>query len=100
MNLGERFKYYRQRKGLKQKDAADLIGVKNYQLGNYETNRSEPSIDVLKKMSYVYGVSIDKLVDNGRMKPNSDLLPLDEPIDVEEIRKSLTELVERINKSK
>lgn len=100
MNLGERFKYYRKRKGLKQKDAADLIGINNYQLGNYETNRSEPSIDILKKMSRVYEVSIDKLVDNKRFKINNELLSSQEPIDIDEIRNSLNELVDRLNKSK
>ena len=64
MDLGKRFKRFRIKVGLNQKEAADLIGVKNYQLGNYETNRSEPSIVVLKKMSQVYGVTIDALVGN------------------------------------
>ena len=50
MDLGKRFKFYREKAGLRQNKAAELIGVKNYQLGNYETNRSEPSIDVLKRM--------------------------------------------------
>ena len=36
MNLGERFKYFRKKAGFKQNEAADLIGVKNYLLGNYE----------------------------------------------------------------
>ena len=64
MDIGKRFKHYREEKGLSQKEAAELIGVKYYQLGNYETNRSEPSIKVLKKMSQVYQVSIDQLVGN------------------------------------
>ena len=64
MDLGERFKTYRLKQKLSQKEAADLIGVKSYQLANYETNRSEPSIQTLKNMSMVYHVSIDKLVNN------------------------------------
>lgn len=64
MDLGKRFKRYREKNDLTQVAAADLIGVKYYQLGNYETNRSEPSINTLKKMSEVYGVSIDTLVGN------------------------------------
>lgn len=64
MNLGLRFKRYRERVGLTQKEAADIIGVNSYQLANYETNRSEPSVGVLKKMSQAYKVSIDNLVGN------------------------------------
>ena len=56
MKLGERFKSYRLRRKLSQKEAADLMGIKSYQLANYETNRSEPSIEVLKAMSVVYKV--------------------------------------------
>ena len=67
MKLGERFKSYRLRRKLSQKEAAELIGIKPYQLANYETNRSEPSIDVLKAMSVVYKASIDNLVNNVRL---------------------------------
>lgn len=64
MNLGKRFKKYRQKVGLTQKEAAELIGINSYQLGNYETNRSEPSIAILKGMSKAYKVSVDDLIGN------------------------------------
>ena len=64
MNLGKRFKKYRQKVGLTQKEAAKLIGINSYQLGNYETNRSEPSIAILKGMSKAYKVSVDDLIGN------------------------------------
>ena len=64
MNLGKRFKKYRQKVGLTQKEAAELIGINSYQLGNYETNRSEPSIAILKGMSRAYKVSVDDLIGN------------------------------------
>ena len=64
MKYGKRFKLYRIKAGYNQKQAAEIIGINNYQLGNYETDRSEPNIDVLKAMSKAYGVSIDTLVGN------------------------------------
>ena len=64
MNLGLRLKKYRTRSGLTQKEAAEIIGINSYQLGNYETNRSEPSIKILKGMSQAYQTSIDDLVGN------------------------------------
>ena len=67
MKYGERFKLYRVRQKLSQKEAAELMDIKPYQLANYETNRSEPSIEVLKAMSVVYKVSIDNLVNNVRL---------------------------------
>ena len=64
MNIGRRFKLFRKRKNLTQLEAATLIGVKSYQLANYESNRSEPSIKVLIAMSKVYDASIDNLLGN------------------------------------
>ncbi len=100
MNYGNRFKRYRLHKGYSQKEAAELIGIKNYQLGNYETNRSEPSIDILKKMSVIYEVSIDRLVNNVRFKSETPLNEDDKRIDMDEILKELNEMVEKINNSK
>jgi transcriptional regulator with XRE-family HTH domain len=64
MNIGRRFKLFRKRKNLTQQEAANLIGVKSYQLANYESNRSEPSIKVLIAMSKAYDASIDNLLGN------------------------------------
>ena len=64
MNIGRRFKLFRKRKNLTQQEAATLIGVKSYQLANYESNRSEPSIKILIAMSKVYEASIDNLLGN------------------------------------
>ena len=62
MNIGIRFKQFRKRNKLSQKEAADLIGVKSYQLANYECNRSEPNLKTLRLMSKVYHVSLDHLL--------------------------------------
>ena len=68
MNLGKNFKRYRNIAGLTQREAAEIIGINSYQLGNYETDRSEPSIRILIGMSKAYGVSIDELVGNTPLK--------------------------------
>ena len=67
MKFGERFKLYRQKANLTQKEAAELIGVKDYQLGNYETDRSEPSLTTLIQMSRAYKVTVDKLIGADRI---------------------------------
>lgn len=77
MNLGKRFRHFREKAGFTQKDAAEFIGVNYYQLGNYETNRSEPNIDTLKKMSLLYKVSIDTLVANTPIEGNKEALVCD-----------------------
>ena len=95
MDLGKRFKHFREMKKLTLKEAAELIGVKYYQLANYETNRSEPSISVLKKMSQVYEISIDGLVGNISLKKKEKDYSM-----MDDILKQLNELVEQINNNK
>ena len=98
MKLGQRFKRYRSKLGLTQKEAAELIGVKDYQLGNYETNRSEPSIEILKKMSQAYRVSIDKLVNNNwAEKELGSFIDEDEYVDMDGLIQQLNDIVEQIN---
>lgn len=62
MTFGKRFKLVRKNHKLSQTEAAELIGVKNYQLANYEADRSEPSLSILIRMAEVYNTSIDKLL--------------------------------------
>ena len=102
MNVGLRFKRIRENRKLTQREAAELIGVKYYQLGNYETNRSEPNIETLKKMSEVYKTSIDNLVGNTKLIKNAIaegyINDEDEVIDIKELTKNLKEIVEKIEK--
>ena len=98
MDLGKRFKYFRAKANLTQKEAADLIGINAYQIGNYETNRSEPSITILKKMSKAYKTSIDDLVGNNILKVKLGVIESEEPsISMDEILEKLNELVDQIN---
>ena len=101
MDFGKSFKHYRQKARLTQKEAADLIGIKDYQLGNYETNRSQPSLEILVNMSKVYLVSVDKMLGNNLLrykmeKENPEYSK--DYIDINEILKSLSEYVEQENK--
>ena len=100
MDFGKSFRFYRQKAGLTQKKAAELIGIKDYQLGNYETNRSQPSLELLKKMSKVYMVSIDKMLGNN-MLANKYPNEADENtyFDMDELLKNLNDTVAKMNKA-
>lgn len=102
MNLGKRFKKFRESFGLTQKEAAVALGIKYYQLGNYETNRSEPNIATLKKMSILYETSIDELVGNNEIfEPITDagkIIDENGYVDLEELAKSLKDIAEKIEK--
>ncbi len=52
----------RELKGLKQSEAAELIGVSKDTLGNYERGKSYPDIPVLRKIEEVYGVPYSRII--------------------------------------
>lgn len=99
MDLGKRFKRFRIKAGYSQKEAAELIGVKNYQLGNYETNRSEPNITVLRNMSEIYNVTIDALVGNFRLSKTTDSpIELDDSLyDFDYLVKTVEDIAKKID---
>ena len=61
-NMKVSLKTARELKGLKQAEAAKLIGVSADTLGNYERGKSYPDIPILRKIEEVYGVSYDRLI--------------------------------------
>ncbi len=99
MNYGKRFQLYRRRRQLTQKEAAEELGIKPYQLANYESNRSEPNIKVLIGMSKLYRVSVDQLLgitQKALFEPNEDLI--DQKLEErKEFEKTLKALLKRYN---
>ena len=97
MNIGKRFQLFRRRSRLTQKEAAKLIGVKSYQLANYESNRSEPSLKSLIAMSKAYHVSIDQLlgvVKKPLFEPDEDLIN-EQEAERAELEKALRKILKR-----
>ena len=52
----------RQKKGLKQKELADLLDLSSKTISNYEAGASDPDIKTLIKMARILEVTIDYLV--------------------------------------
>ena len=55
-------KMCRELKGLKQKEAAEQIGVSPDTLGNYEKGKSYPDIPVLRRIEALYGVPYNRII--------------------------------------
>lgn len=62
IKAGFTLKTARERKGLTQEKAANLIGVSVDTLGNYERGKSYPDIPVLRKIEEVYEVPYERLI--------------------------------------
>ena len=55
-------KQAREVKGLKQSEAAKMIGISTDTLGNYERGKSYPDIPILRQIENVYGIPYNRLI--------------------------------------
>lgn len=68
MDFGSKLKNLRTQAGLTQKQLADRIGITKSGISFYERQERVPSPDVLKKLSAVFRVSSDFLLDIDNVK--------------------------------
>jgi len=60
--IGERLKQLRQERGIKQKEFANIIGIKKSSMSMYETNRNSPNFETMAKIVQYFNVSADFLI--------------------------------------
>ncbi len=73
MTFGEKLKNLRTDNGLTQEQLAEKIFVTRTAISKWETNNGYPSIDSLKTISDLFGISIDDLISDEDIK-NKKLL--------------------------
>ena len=61
MAFGKRIKFFRNRKGMKQKELGELLGflgkTSDVRVAQYETESRTPKADLVKEMAQIFGVS-------------------------------------------
>ena len=62
MEIGSKLKNARNKKGITQEQAAELLDVSRQTISNWENNKSYPDIISVIKMSDIYSVSLDHLL--------------------------------------
>lgn len=62
-NLGKQIKILRITKDLTQKQLADMLGVGSYIVSNIEKGRTEPDIELLKKLCVIFDITADELLE-------------------------------------
>ena len=62
MSFSKNLKKMRKKRGLTQKELADLVGIKRSTVAGYESKDQEPSYEILKKISDTLKCSIDTLL--------------------------------------
>lgn len=61
--FSENLKQIRKNKGLSQAQLAKLLFTERYVVANWEQGRSEPSLEMMKKICVVFGISSDELLE-------------------------------------
>jgi transcriptional regulator with XRE-family HTH domain len=60
--LGDRIRELRTKRGMTQKELADILGVTDAAIGMWENARREPDVEHIKKMAAIFGVTTDYLI--------------------------------------
>jgi len=66
--LNKNLKHLRKQKSYTQADLAERIGLKRAQIGSYEEYRAEPKIETIQKIAYLFGLSLDELINQDQTK--------------------------------
>jgi transcriptional regulator with XRE-family HTH domain len=61
-NFNEAIGQLRKKKGLKQAEIAELVGISPATWSDYERGKTEPNFEVLRRISEFFGVSVDLLL--------------------------------------
>jgi len=63
--VGQRIAYYRKQKGLRQKELAELAGIRTGYLSRIETEKQTGKISVLARIAWALGISLRELLGDG-----------------------------------
>ena len=88
MKLEEKLISLRREKGLSQMKLAEMMNVSRQAISRWEVGAAVPSIDNLKFLGNLYGVSLEYLLHDDATKPSCEETPVQEkPIEKQKRRK-------------
>lgn len=79
----------RKGKNLSQKEVAAVLGISQATYSTYERGRTEPPLELLVRLSYFYGVSLDVIAQRDRLLRNA----ADAQKQIEEAKRQMQELL-------
>ena len=62
-SFGSRLRYYRELRGISQKELASKIGVSNARVSNWEQGLNRPDVDILAAICAALQITADDLLD-------------------------------------
>ncbi|MFI3914285.1 helix-turn-helix domain-containing protein [Carnobacterium maltaromaticum] len=63
MAFGDKLKQLRENRDMKQKELAELLYLRQSSVSDYENNKSIPSGEIINKLTKIFNVSADYLLD-------------------------------------
>ena len=70
----DRLRFLREHQELSQREVAKLLGVGQTTYNRYETGQREPNLETLKKISQLFDISVDYLLNNESITDAIDLI--------------------------
>ena len=72
MEIGNNLKKLRAKKDMTQKELAEALNVSYQAVSRWENNEVEPDISTLSKLSQIFGVSVDEIINGEVEKPKEE----------------------------
>ncbi len=63
MNIGKKIRLLRIENELSQKELANLLNVNYYIVSNLELNKTEPDIELIRKLCVIFNISADDFLE-------------------------------------
>lgn len=73
MKLKAKIRKEREKLGLSQQELAELIGVHQYNISDFETGRIEPNVKTLIKLADAFHITIDDLLSHKKETKKKDI---------------------------
>lgn len=88
--MGNRIGMLRRRKGMKQEELAEKLGVSPQAVSKWENNQTCPDITLLPKLAQLLGVSVDELLTGKTAEPTVRMLPQEQRKDMKDMMLRIT----------
>jgi len=82
MEIGSNLKKLRTSKGMTQKDLADSLNVSYQAVSRWENDEVEPDISTLSKLSSIFGVSVDAIINGKNVETKEQKQSIDEAVTI------------------
>ena len=85
MTIGKRIAHFRKEKGLTQEELAQHMGISPQAVSKWENDQTCPDISALPKLSRLFDVTVDELLEGKEVLPAVRVLPPEQQKDIKDM---------------